>query len=92
HSKSTGRLTCWSHAGNHDVEESPYCCVEFSSVRLPLSRVKNIKKTARSCPVQGFIVETRTKRICLSKSSPWSQQIFNRFHNLTNTADEDAQR
>uniref|UniRef100_A0A3B3H537 Chemokine interleukin-8-like domain-containing protein n=1 Tax=Oryzias latipes TaxID=8090 RepID=A0A3B3H537_ORYLA len=79
----------FSQAMQHDFEESTLCCFKFSKIPIPFVLVVNVKKTSASCPIQG--VETRKRKICVSKTSIWGHNFFNRVYNLENIGDEDLQ-
>uniref|UniRef100_A0A8C7XVV4 Chemokine interleukin-8-like domain-containing protein n=1 Tax=Oryzias sinensis TaxID=183150 RepID=A0A8C7XVV4_9TELE len=84
HLKSLKFTQSFSQAMQHDFEESTLCCLKFSKVQIPLLRGLNVKKTHASCPIQGFIVETRKRKICVSKTYIWVQNLLHRVHNLEN--------
>uniref|UniRef100_A0A3P9IT86 Chemokine interleukin-8-like domain-containing protein n=1 Tax=Oryzias latipes TaxID=8090 RepID=A0A3P9IT86_ORYLA len=80
-------FVCCSDAmptGIHHSTGPEKCCFGFSENPVPLKRVTAIIKTHHSCQHEAFVVETRKRKICVSKTSIWVQNLLHRVHNLEN--------
>ncbi|KAL7862712.1 hypothetical protein SRHO_G00116960 [Serrasalmus rhombeus] len=61
------------------------CCVKLETMKIPLNRVKSIKRTSSDCPLKASVVETIIGRqICVDPDVAWvSSHItaLNQRHN-----------
>nr|XP_020441367.1 C-C motif chemokine 3-like [Monopterus albus] len=59
------------------------CCFKFSTKRVPVKSVADIKKTHHSCVKKGFIVTTvKGIQICYRETFKQALDVYNKFHNI----------
>ncbi|XP_074046491.1 C-C motif chemokine 3-like [Macrotis lagotis] len=74
-------LCCQDHA-LPDGPETPTCCFDFTSRRIPLKLVVDYGTTSSRCAKEGVILTTRQGlKICAHPSQQWVQGIMRQLDN-----------
>ncbi|XP_077066010.1 monocyte chemotactic protein 1B-like [Siphateles boraxobius] len=62
------------------------CCFQFSSIKIPLSRVVSFYRTSSSCPTQAVVFRTVIGReICVHPKTFWVSDHVAKVNNRNRT-------
>ncbi|KAK2853634.1 hypothetical protein Q5P01_006295 [Channa striata] len=81
-------LICIVHrsAGSQgaDLLMSNGCCPQYSPVRVPKGRIRNVVMTPSNCTHRAIVVTTVCdKKVCIKLNSDWARTVLDEFQKST---------